>query len=256
MGRALISAVVAITCLGTAPLYAASLQFSGSADGKFKNLANAGDDVIIDEYYTYDGDDWVSSGPKTAVVWGHGPSTVGYWNTSFIGIPDFDFSCELTRGLTECDVARIDWNYASPIAETHDMDFDVRAVVAFDLFSPVVTIGEREGFEMNIRSAPEDHASNMGYVFATAWNDYALETFDLGNGYAITGFSFRSEGAGDVTQQSATEFVWRNDENSISTLYVVAEIEGPAAVPLPAAGWMLLAGIGGLAALRRRRRNG
>jgi hypothetical protein len=253
MGRTFISAIVTSICLSTGPLYAASLQFSGSADGKFKNLANAGGDVVINEYYTHDGSDWISNGPKTAVVWGYGPATVGFWNTSFIGIPDFDFSCELAHGANTCDIARLDWYHASPISETHDMDFDVRAVVAFDLFSPVVATGEREGFEMNIRSAPEDVPSNMGYVFATAWNDYALEAFDLGNGYAITGFSFRSEGAGDVIQQSATEFVWRNDQNSISTLYVVAEIEGPVAVPLPAAGWLLLAGLGGLAAMRRRR---
>ncbi|PKP79413.1 MAG: hypothetical protein CVT80_16140 [Alphaproteobacteria bacterium HGW-Alphaproteobacteria-2] len=31
---------------------------------------------------------------------------------------------------------------------------------------------------------------------------------------------------------------------------------GPSPIPLPAAGWMLLAGIGGLAAMRRRRRHG
>lgn len=241
----------ALACAG-ATASASTLQLSGYAYGNFKNLANADDDVILDEYYTHDGSDWVSNGRKTAVVWGHGPSTVGFWNTSFIGIRDIEFSCALTHGAQSCDIARLDWHNASPGPDTHDDDFDVRAVLSFGLTSPFVSEIEDEGFELNIQSGQNPGGPDS--IFATAFNDYNIGAYDLGSGFAITGFSFRTEGAGSVVPQSSTEFLWTNDQQSISSLYVVAEISGPVAVPLPAAGWMLLAGLGGLAALRSPKR--
>jgi hypothetical protein len=45
--------------------------------------------------------------------------------------------------------------------------------------------------------------------------------------------------------------LWINPEHGTSTLALKAKVN---VVPLPAAGWMLLAGIGGLVAMKRRRR--
>ncbi|WP_420876405.1 VPLPA-CTERM sorting domain-containing protein [Roseovarius tolerans] len=45
--------------------------------------------------------------------------------------------------------------------------------------------------------------------------------------------------------------LWTNPEHGHSELGIYANIS---AVPLPAAGWLMIAGIGGLAALRRRRK--
>jgi hypothetical protein len=57
---------------------------------------------------------------------------------------------------------------------------------------------------------------------------------------------------GDCTE--VTKLTWINPENNTSTLQIFADVTAPvAAVPLPAAGWMLLAGLGGFAAVKRRK---
>ncbi|MBC7154879.1 MAG: VPLPA-CTERM sorting domain-containing protein [Rhodobacteraceae bacterium] len=69
----------------------------------------------------------------------------------------------------------------------------------------------------------------------------------LGDGLTLNGFSTALlSGAGTLDGNA-----WYNLESGTSTLGIYANI---AAVPLPAAGWLMMAGIGGLAAMRRRRK--
>lgn len=54
---------------------------------------------------------------------------------------------------------------------------------------------------------------------------------------------------GDGTGVCANENTWCNPEDGVSTLTIQGKVS---VVPLPAAGWMLLAGLGGLVAMKRR----
>ncbi|MDB5661592.1 MAG: sorting protein [Cypionkella sp.] len=51
-----------------------------------------------------------------------------------------------------------------------------------------------------------------------------------------------------------TDVEWVTFTNSGKGNVRVDDIGTPAAVPLPAAGWLMIAGLGGLAALRRKRK--
>lgn len=70
----------------------------------------------------------------------------------------------------------------------------------------------------------------------------------LGNGITVEGYEWvLSEGSDGFFSDGH----WYNSEHGTSTLQLKAKVS---AVPLPAAGWMLLASMGGLAAMKRRRK--
>jgi hypothetical protein len=73
----------------------------------------------------------------------------------------------------------------------------------------------------------------------------------LGDGLTLNGFStaLLSGSAGTLSGND-----WFNPENGESSLGIYANITAIAPVPLPAAGWLMIAGLGGLGALRRRRK--
>lgn len=81
-------------------------------------------------------------------------------------------------------------------------------------------------------------------------NDAVAETFTInGTEYTIdiTGF--------DIPDQNGIPTFWTVENRSNSAqLYAGLTQFTPAPVPLPAAGWMLVAGLGGLAAARRRKK--
>ncbi len=75
---------------------------------------------------------------------------------------------------------------------------------------------------------------------------------DLGDGYMLDGFVLSVQGDGMLADLGGGSWDWTNPEQGTSYLVFEAEISGPAPVPLPAAAWMLMAGIGGLGAMKRR----
>jgi hypothetical protein len=78
----------------------------------------------------------------------------------------------------------------------------------------------------------------------------------LGHGLQLASFSILKDGGSNSTFDPATG-VWRLKEGKTGKLYIKANVtEMPSPVPLPAAAWMLLAGVGGLVAAGRRRKAG
>ncbi len=104
--------------------------------------------------------------------------------------------------------------------------------------------------ETNNGSWSIDYLTKSYSVFALslkAANGYAVYLFDLSPGSAMDlAGTFKTLG-----------FQAGNSPNSpdLSHMTVAVYGDGVSAVPLPAAGWLMLAGIGGLAALRRRKRS-
>lgn len=70
-------------------------------------------------------------------------------------------------------------------------------------------------------------------------NGYGYGSYTFASGYVSTMFGIGAAGHGDSFKIRKIQFSYDDD---------------PAPVPLPAAGWLMLAGLGGLAAVRRVRR--
>lgn len=75
----------------------------------------------------------------------------------------------------------------------------------------------------------------------------------LGHGLQLASFSFLKDGGSNSTFDPATG-VWTLKEGKTGRLYIKANVTEVSPIPLPAAAWMLLAGVGGLLAAGRRRK--
>ncbi len=230
---------------------ASAATFSGNTSGYFSDKQNADPDVVYYNYYN----GGQSHGNSSGIAWGYDDlGDHDYSDTSQLGINDMHFSCELTYGMQSCDVGKIDWYNASSNAWTNDEDFNVEAKLRFNLDTPIDLYTAYDTLELNILSSRNDLSPNSDLIVSGDWEQFFLEGYDLGGGYMLHGFSLREEGAGTLQNVAGTDFEWVNEEDSYSHLYIVAEIKGPTPVPLPAAGWMLIAGLGGLVTLKRRRK--
>ena len=230
---------------------ATAATFSGNTSGYFSDKQNADPDVVYYNYYN----GGESHGNSSGIAWGYdNPHDHDFSDTSQLGVNNTHFSCDLTYGMQSCDVAKVDWYNASSNAWTNDEDFNVNLNLAFNLDSPVYLSNILDSLQLNILSTRNDLSPNSDLIVSGGWDQFHLEGFDLGSGYTLHGFSLREEGAGTLRNIAGRDFEWVNEEDSYSHLYIVADIKGPSRVPLPAAGWMLIAGFGGLVAMNRRRK--
>lgn len=243
--------LVAVSAVALTAGTASAATFSGNTYGYFSHIENADHDVFPYNYYSNGG----FNGSSTGIAWGYtDTSDTDFFDTSQLGINDTLFSCELTTGMQSCDVAKIDWYNAASNASTTDEDFNVDARLRFNLDTPVDLDTQYDTLQLNILSTNNTLSPTSDLIVSGDWEQFFLQGYDLGNGYTLHGFSLRHEGAGALHNVAGTDFEWTNPENSVSHLYIVADIKGPAPIPLPAAGWMLLAGVGAMAAFRRRRK--
>ncbi|WP_298836295.1 VPLPA-CTERM sorting domain-containing protein [uncultured Roseobacter sp.] len=158
---------------------------------------------------------------------------------------DTDFSADLEGDKVKVDVAYIDW-YNAEWSNFDDL-FELNAEFEFGMTSPA-SLTSFDLFTLVIGTTGNDSASNDDTATLAGFEDFRLGTpLNLTRGYVLSGFSFSVLGDGGVDGD-----VWSTQENRSSTLVISAHIE---AVPLPAAGWLLIAGVGGLAAMKRRRKN-
>ncbi|WP_300013796.1 choice-of-anchor K domain-containing protein [uncultured Roseobacter sp.] len=235
---------LAISCViaGLATGGSAATLFSGSTSGTFN-------DPGVSYSCTY------STAGGNGVAWGESGSCPDYGGSdehSRLFVQNYEFSEQIT-GHEKVQIGQIKWkNEPNPSSKT--TDFYAGLNLALNIDSP--TVASFNEFLWNfIDNTPNPTGDR---ILTYRWDDYGLDIpYLLSGSLRIDGFSFALVGntSGETWSESeygsGLKFNWTNKENNWSKLAIYAEVSQ---VPLPAAGWMLIAAVGGLGAMRRKRK--
>jgi hypothetical protein len=173
------------------------------------------------------------------------------------GDGDFDFSHNVTTSGSFA-VGEITWfNAASRQGGAigfpgTDTMFSLIADMTIDYLSPTDLAPSTQEVTLaisNTANPPGDVITSSALQLGGLTYNQALP-LNLGSNLILSGYSLFLKPNEDSTYNPATG-VWTLRENKSATLEIRANVN---VVPLPAAAWMLLAGVGGLAAVARRRK--
>jgi len=144
-------------------------------------------------------------------------------------------------------VGSLTWENASSPANITPDEFSADATIDLLFTSPTNQTGQQSvTFNITNTNNPD---GDLIFAVANGGFDFGFDIpLDLGGGLTLNGFSAALLSGSDGMFANGE---WSNPENGSSTLGIYANVT---AVPLPAAGWLMIAGIGGLAAMRRRRK--
>ncbi|WP_299918303.1 choice-of-anchor K domain-containing protein [uncultured Roseobacter sp.] len=225
----LVIGLTAVTFLTGA---AQAATFSGSTSGTFLR-ANG-----------FDGSGSLTGIGTSSIAWGRP-------GKSKMEILDYSFSHSLQSGTNSYQIGALEWFNATWY--NFDDLFRVFANLQLDLDDPLDQT-TNDTVKLKIDTSANNAIDPSDLAVITQFDDFDLALpFVLGKGITLKSFSVSLDGDGALRQKNG-KTKWRTDEHGTSRLIINAEIEKVSAVPLPAAGWMLLVGVGGLMGMRHRKR--
>ncbi|MFK7880380.1 choice-of-anchor K domain-containing protein [Roseobacter sp.] len=191
---------------------------------------------------------------------GYGQTTVASGDSSSLTINDLDFSFDkddLKAGSVL--LGTITWNNQSNWHTGSDWSSSVNLNIDF-LVPSAVSLGQSVAF--GITNTP-DKSYNTNKNEQTGNNpdlisDLVLDAnafgvpIKLGDDYKLTSVFFSHEAVGKGSTYDPSTGLWTNVEGGTTSIGIYGEIS---AVPLPAGMWLMLAGLGSLAAMRRRKKS-
>lgn len=239
--------VLSISCViaGLATSGQAATVFEGSTSGTFTSPDHSNS-------CTY------SNGNGNGIAWGDKgscPDFSGSNQDSRIFIKNYSFS-ESIEGHESVKIGEVKWfnreNFSSSAK-----NFKTDVSLKLNITSPI------EDMFAELLWAFIDNTTNPtgDQIIAYRWDDFGLELPALlTDTLSIDGFSFKLLGNtnGESFELSdwgtGQQIDWQNKEHNWSKVGIYADVSEIAPVPLPAAGFMLIAAIGGLGAMRRKRK--
>lgn len=247
--------LAALALLGLLASQAAVAQVVGTGQGSFASLSScdsSGSDRDCRIVNT------AANGANTQVQWGSQHRVTNFVNPSTLTAVDLNINTP--ANALGVRLGQLDWYNSSTLRLNNSLDvFNVRWTMALNFSAPSGPdpIGG-EPFALTIRN-PVNPMGDSIFGFQLADLNNLRNSFALG-GVTFSNFRYQVfDGAGAGTSylglNSGGRF-WYNDENNLSTLYVVADVAGMAApIPEPETYAMMLAGLGMLVIARRRKRN-
>jgi hypothetical protein len=228
---------------------ASAATLTGSTSGEFTS-EDAGSTCTSSFIFCFGGVDG-ASGVNTSVLEWPG-DTFGNNNSnparSSLTIDNTAFNIDpVPIGTADYLIGTLTWeNAASPGSITPD-EFSATADMFLNFTSPVAFAGV-EGLSFGIENTVNAAGDDIAFMVGDGDLNFGLPLPVSSGNLTLNGFSVA------LLTGSAGSFsngLWQNAEGGTSVLGVYANIS---AVPLPAAGWLMIAGLGGLAALRRRKK--
>lgn len=234
-----------VTAAALAVLTSAAAEaatFSGSTSGEFTGVSGAKACYVF-------GISWCDGASETGnmLVW---PDDVT--PSSTLTFDAYNFATgPLAVGSSLVQIGSLTWYNASSSAFFTPDKFGAKGTMSLTITNPSAASGsEKVSFKIKNTENVSGTDDIINAMLVDGIFDYALSLpLDLGDGVTLTGFSAKlANGTGTFADGK-----WTNPENSTSVLGIYASID-VAPVPLPAGGLLLISGLGGLAAMIRRKK--
>ncbi|WP_256714948.1 VPLPA-CTERM sorting domain-containing protein [Rhodovulum sulfidophilum] len=246
-------ATTAIAAMMTVGAQAATM--SGSTGGTFTGVVNGHNvGTSANTAIWPDDNSWL-------VCW-IGPNCKRSTDQSSLEITEVGFSENVTAPGTVA-VGEIIWHNAASLSgsagwwpDTYpgtDSSFSLSANMSIDYAQPTDLPATSQGLSFAIDNTTNPPGDAISSLIFSDLNYGSILPLDLGEGLTVTGYSFELVD-GTYSTFDPESGIWTLQEDRSAALRIVANVD-VAPVPVPAAGLMLLGGLGGLAALRRKKKS-